>query len=711
VTGRPVEPRPVDLDRFFAPRRVAVVGASDSPGRPNTGVWRRLLAWSGEVGAEIVPVNPTKTEVDGLACMASLLDVGGEIDLVAVLVSDAVPVVEQAIAAGARFAVVFAAGFAEQGADGRAAQDRLGEIVAASELHLLGPNTNLNAFESFRTDLPGRKIALISQSGHQGRPIFQAQEIGIGLNHWAPTGNEVDLEFADFVRWFADQPDTGVIAAYIEGFKDGRTLHLAADHAASAGVPIVCVKVGRTEAGASMASSHTGKLTGADTVVSAALRQFGVTRVDGLDELLDVCQLMARYPGGPVRDATGASGEGVVVSAISGGTGAHMADLCAAAGLDLPTLSDELQATLHQWIPAFLRVSNPVDNGGHPVGDERGRKILDALVADPDVGVLVCPITGAFPPMSDKLAQDLVDVAETTDKPVCVIWGSPVGTEEAYRDILLGSSKLAVFRTFSGCVTAVRAWRDWHRYRAAHRPAFAIPVLEPSHAAAPARAVLAGRPALSEHEAKQVLAAYGIPVTREEVVTGAADAVRAARALAGQGPVVMKASGAHLAHKSELGGVRVGVVGADAIGRAYAELAELSRNAGSGGEVLVSELVTDGVVETVVGLSHDPLFGPVVAVGLGGVLVEVLGDVAFAVPPFDALDVRRMLDELRGAALLRGVRGRPAADVDALVDVVMAVQRLAVDLHDVVAELDVNPLVLRAAGRGAVALDALVVPR
>jgi acetate---CoA ligase (ADP-forming) len=713
-TGRPVAPRPVDLDRFFRPARVAVVGASDTPGRPNTGVWRRLLAWSGEVGAEVVPVNPTKDVVDGLPCVASLLDVptaAGPIDVVAVLVSDAVPVVEQAIAAGAGFAVVFAAGFAEQGAEGRVVQEELGRIVAASELHLLGPNTNLNAFESFRTDLPGRKIALISQSGHQGRPIFQAQEIGIGLNHWAPTGNEVDLEFADFARWFADQPDTGVVAAYIEGFKDGRTLHLAADHAATAGVPIVCVKVGRTEAGASMASSHTGKLTGADAVVSAALRQFGVTRVDGLDEMLDVCQLMARHPDGPARGTDGEPAEGVVVYAISGGTGAHMADLVAAAGLDLPTLSDDLQATLHEWIPDFLRVSNPVDNGGHPVGDERGRKILDALVADPAVGVLVCPITGAFPPMSDKLAQDLVDVAETTDKPICVIWGSPVGTEAAYRDILLGSSKLAVFRTFAGCVTAVRAWRDWHRYQARHRSPFATPVLEPSPAAAVARPLVAGRDALSEHEAKAVLAAYGIPVTREQVVTSAADAVRAAQAIGGGGPVVLKASGAHLAHKSDVGGVRVGVVGDDAVARAYADLADISGGAGSGGEVLVAELVAEGVVETVVGLSQDPLFGPVVAVGLGGVLVEVLGDVGFLIPPFDGDDVRRVLDGLRGAPLLRGVRGRPTADVDALVDVVLAVQRLAVDLHGEVAELDVNPLVLRAAGGGAVALDALVVPR
>lgn len=702
VTGRPTSLREVDLVRFFRPQRVAVVGASDTPGRPNTGIWRRLLAWSDEVGAEIHPVNPTRDTVDGRACVASVHDVPGDIDVVALLVSDVAPALQEAVDRKVGFAVVFASGFAELGHDGRAAQQALGAMVAGTDTRLLGPNTNLNAFESFRQDLDGGKIALITQSGHQGRPIFQAQELGIGVSHWAPTGNEVDLEFADFARWFSDQPDTAVVAAYIEGFTDGRSVLLAADHAARAGVPIVCVKVGRTSAGAAMAASHTGKLTGADEVVSAAFRQFGVTRVDGLDELLDVSQMMARHPSGPVGSA---GGDGVVVYAISGGTGAHMADLCTAGGLRLPRLSDDLQNRLHEWIPDYLHVANPVDNGGHPVGDERGRKILDALVADPDVGVLVCPITGAFPPMSDRLAQDLVDVAETTDKPVCVIWGSPVGTEPAYRDILLSSSKVSVFRTFSGCVRAIRSWLDWHDFRAGYRSPFATPRLAVGPGAAAARAALVGRPALSEHESKLVLAGYGIPVTRDQVVTSAADAVQAARTVGDGRPVVLKASGGQLAHKSDVGGVRIGVSGDAELRRAYAELAELS-----GGEVLVSELVDDGVVETVIGVSRDPLFGPVVMVGLGGVLVEVLRDVTFRVPPFDGDEARRMLDELAGAPLLRGVRGRPAADEDALVDTILKVQALALDLHDEVAEIDINPLVLRRRGSGAVALDALVVP-
>jgi acyl-CoA synthetase (NDP forming) len=692
----------VPLDRFFAPRTMAVIGASDTEGRPNTAIFRRLKDWAASKGATVFPVNPNRETVDGDPCFPSVVDIPGEVDLAVILTADVAGSVEAAIEKGVGFAVAFGSGFAEVGDEGRAAQDALGEVVAASDLHLLGPNTNLNAFEQFRDDLDGPAIALISQSGHQGRPIFQAQEIGIRVSRWAPTGNEVDLEFADFAAWFADQPEIAAVAAYIEGFKDGRSMILAADHCAQAGVPLVVVKVGRTDEGSSMASSHTGKLTGSDAVTSAVFRQYGVTRVDGLDELLDTSTMLAR--------ARAPQGDGVVVYAISGGTGAHMADLCSAAGLRLPELSDDLQTRLHEWIPDYLRVSNPVDNGGHPVGDERGRKILDALVADPDVSVLICPITGAFPPMSDKLAQDLVDVAETTDKPICVVWGSPVGTEMAYRDILLSSDRVITFRSFPNCVAAVRAYLDHHRFTGAYMSPFGGPATSvPSEAGATARGLLAGRTSLSEHTSKEILRAYGIPVTDDRLATTADEAVAAFKALGGN-PVVLKACGPTLAHKSELGLVKVGVESDDEVLFTYADLH------GRGVErfpdlegVLVCPMV-EGGVETVVGVASDPLFGPTVLAGLGGVFVEVLKDVSFRVPPFDEPEARRMLDELRGRALLDGVRGAEPADVDALIDIIVKVGRLSLDLADILAELDINPLVIRPKGRGAIALDALVVP-
>lgn len=699
VSGRPLHAPVPDLDRFFRPESLAVVGASDTEGRPNTGITRQLIAWAERVGARVHPVHPTRDSVFGLPCSASVADLPEQVDLAVLLVGDPLPLIDELAEAKVKFAVAFASGFAETGEDGAAAQERLAAAVRRSGMRLLGPNTNLNAFERFRDDLEGPAIALITQSGHQGRPLFALQELGIRLSHWAPTGNEADLEAADFIAYFAERPEVGAIACYLEGLKDGRSFLLAADRAARARVPVVAVKVGRTETGARTAASHTGKLTGADQVVDAAMRQYGVIRVDGLDELQDTSALLARARP-PVAD-------GVVVYSISGGTGAHFADLATAAGLTLPTLSAAKQAELHEWIPPYLNVANPVDNGGHPVGDWRGRKIIDAILADPAVGVLICPITGPFPPMSDRLARDLVEAAEQTDKLVCVVWGSPVGTEAAYRETLLGSSRVATFRTFANCIGAVRAHLAHHRFTSSYRSPFDEAPRVPSPSFRKAQALMRPGRQLSEHAAKQLLRAYGIRVPREQLVTSAAAAVRAAGQVGY--PVVMKASGTHLAHKTELGLVKVGLTSASQVRDAYRELTDIARYEGVELDgVLVCQMVARGV-EMVVGVTHDALFGPTVTVGLGGILVEVLGDAAVRVPPFGEEQARDMLGELRGRALLEGVRGGPPVDVDALVEVVLRVQRMALELGGELAELDINPLMVLPRGQGAVALDALVV--
>ncbi|MFF4564035.1 acetate--CoA ligase family protein [Streptomyces sp. NPDC001435] len=701
VSGRPLYADVPDLDRFFRPESVAVIGASDTEGRPNTGITRQLLAWAERVGARVHPVHPTRPSVFGIPCVASVADLPEQVDLGVLLVADPLPVVEELAEAKVKFAVAFASGFAETGEEGARAQERLAAAVRRSGLRLLGPNTNLNAFERFREDLEGPAIALITQSGHQGRPVFALQELGIRLSHWAPTGNEADLESADFISYFAERPEVGAIACYVEGLKDGRAFLLAADRAARRKVPVVAVKVGRTEAGARTAASHTGKLTGADDVVDAAMRQFGVVRVDGLDELQDTAALLARARA-PLAD-------GVVVYSISGGTGAHVADLAAGAGLRLPVLSEARQAELHQWIPEYLSVANPVDNGGHPVGDRRGRKIIDSILDDPEVGVLICPITGPFPPLSDRLVRDLVDAAEASDKLVCVVWGSPVGTEPAYREVLLGSLRVATFRTVGNCLTAVRAYLDHHRFVRSYRSPFDEAPRTPSPSFKKARALMQPGRQLSEHAAKQLLRAYGIRVPREQLVTSAAAAVRAAGQVGY--PVVMKASGAQIAHKTELGLVKIGLTSASQVRDAYRELTDIARYEGvSLDGVLVCQMVERGV-EMVVGVTHDELFGPTVTVGLGGVLVEVLRDAAVRVPPFGEEQARDMIAELRGRALLDGVRGRPPADVEGLVEVVLRVQRMALELGDELAELDINPLMVLPRGQGAVALDALAVCR
>ncbi len=712
VSGRPLGLRSVDLEAFLHPRSIALIGASEQSAKPNTAMTRKFDAWAKANGAAFYPVHPRYETVFGHPVYASLADVPGEIDLAIILTGKAVDTFEEVLASSAKFAVIFAAGFSETGKDGEKLERRLDALVRGGDVRLLGPNTNLNAFEDFRQDLDGPSIALVTQSGHQGRPVFQGQELGIRLSHWAPTGNEVDLEFADFASHFASQPEVGVVACYIEGFKDGRTLMLAADHAASLHKPMVMVKVGRTATGASMAQSHTGHLTGSDAIISAVFRQFGITRVDGLDELLEVSAGLARtrpttLPAWATRDRE----PGVCVYAISGGTGAHMADMLAAAGLELPDLTKRTQKTLHDGlIPAYLRVSNPVDCGGPPVADARGRQILDAIVADPKVDVIVVPITGAVAAFSKPFTRDLVDVAATTDKPIFVVWGAPPGTDDTYYFRLLDGG-LPVFRTFGNCVTGIRAYVDYWRFAAHRRSPFIDAPTKPLAAAKQARAILeqaAPGTALSEWQSKRVLAAYGIRSSKEELCTSAAMAVKAAAAIGH--PVVMKVSSPDLLHKSDLGLVKIGVGSAAAVRATYDELLATARKAGGKNVridgVIVSELVSGGV-ETVVGVSQDELFGPVVMAGLGGIFVEVLGDVTFRVPPFGDDQAAAMLTELAGSKMFEGVRGAKPADRSALIDVIMKVQRLALDLADEIGELDINPLVIRP--RGAVALDALII--
>jgi acyl-CoA synthetase (NDP forming) len=713
VSGRPLHLRDADIGAFLHPKSIAVIGASEQSAKPNTAMTRKFDTWASKHGAQFFPVHPEYETVLGHRCYRSIFDIPGDIDLAIILTGRAEGTFEEVVQRKAKFAVIFAAGFSETGAEGKRRERLLSDLVHNGDVRLLGPNTNLNAFEDFRDDLTGPSIALITQSGHQGRPVFQGQEIGIRLTHWAPTGNEVDLEFADFARYFADQPEVGVIACYIEGFKDGRTLMLAADHAAQLRKPIVMVKVGKSAAGQSMAQSHTGHLTGSDAVTSAVFRQFGVTRVDGLDELLEVSMSFARTrPRVRPPWAKGRKPPGVCVYAISGGTGAHMADVLADAGLSLPDLTKASQLALHDGlIPSYLRVSNPVDCGGPPVADARGRKILDVILADPNIDMLVIPITGAVVTFSEPFTRDIIEAAQTATKPIFVIWGAPAGTDDTYYKRLLDGG-LPVFRTFNNCVKAIRAHVDYWTFAERYRSPFLDAPREPLPAAKKARALLFGLKsgeALSEWGSKQLLKAYGIKVSRDVLCTSATAAVKAANQLGY--PVVMKVSSPDLLHKTEAGVVEVGVATAKDVRSKYDELLRKAKRANRSARiegVLVCEMVTGGV-DTLVGVSSDALFGPVVTVGLGGIFVEVLGDVTSRVPPFSADEARRALHELQGYALLEGPRGAKPSDVDALVETIMKVQRLALDLAGDVRELDINPLVVKP--RGVVALDALVVKK
>jgi acyl-CoA synthetase (NDP forming) len=384
-----------------------------------------------------------------------------------------------------------------------------------------------------------------------------------------------------------------------------------------------------------------------------------------------------------------------------------MADLCAEGGLAIPPLTKKTQAALREHIPGYLRVSNPVDSGGPPSGDERGRKILDAIVADPNIDAVIVPITGALESMSARFTQDLVDVQRTTDKPIFVVWGSPLF--EDYYSQTLAPGGVPVFRTFRNCVKAARAWFDYWDVHERWTSPFASPVTKRSPAARKVADLLRPGASLSEADSKAVLAAYGIPVTRDVLCATPAQAVRAMKEIGG--PVVAKIASADIGHKSDLGLVRVGIGSPAELRRCWDEFEQIVERSAKGASidgVLVCETAPTGV-ECMVGISTDDLFGPAVVFGLGGTMVEVFDDVAVRVPPFDRDEALRMIAQTKVSKVLAGVRGAKPAKVSAVADVLLKVQRLAVDLADQVAELDVNPLVVTP--KGAVALDALVVCR
>lgn len=703
ASGRPLRLRTIEWARLLRPRTVVVVGATDTEGSPQRMQWIQVRERLTARGAEVIPVHPRKEEILGARAYPSLAAVPADVDVdvAVIIVRDPFPALEEAVARGVGFAIVFSAGFGELGtAEGDAAEARLREL-ASGAMRVIGPNTNLNIFEPWATDKPGRRLAIISQSGYQGRPITQGQVLGIGIHTWATLGNETDMEWGDFAAHLAAQPEVGAIATYVEGFRDGRTFQLAADAAARAGVPIVCIKVGRSEAGRAMAAAHTGHLTGPDAVHDAVFRQYGLIRVDDLDEAIEIAGMFCHTEKVP-------GDGGVAVYAMSGGTASHVADLCGVAGVPVPRFDQATVDALAPYVPWYLRRDNPVDSGGVITARPENLHVLEIMRADPNVDVLFAPITGVFPGMSDALAAQLVELHRAGGKPVVTAWTSPLREDDAYR--ALCAAGVPLFHSFTAAVRGLGELGRYSAFARTYRSPFDAAPATASPVAVRARALLRPGAAVNEVDGKRLLALYGVPTVPERVVTGTAEAEQAAGEIGY--PVVMKILSTDIAHKSDLGLVRVGIADAAGARAAFGELLTAVAAAAPAADlegVVVQRMVDGAVAEVILGLSHQRPFGPTITFGLGGVLTEVLSDAAFGVPPFDEDEARAIVGRTRGARLLTGVRGRPPGDVDALVSTIMNIQRLAVDLGDAISELDVNPLLVLPAGRGVVAVDALVV--
>jgi acyl-CoA synthetase (NDP forming) len=618
---RPTVLRDIAWANLVAPKVVAVVGASDREGTPGRQQFVQLRQRLEAAGAQVVPVHPTKSEILGTAAYPNVSAIPDHVNLAVIMISDPLDVIAECLAKGVDFAVVFSAGFAEVGtAEGREATSRLAEL-ARGTMRILGPNTNMNIFEGWREDLPGGKLAILTQSGHQGRPIAQGEALGIAIQVWATLGNEADLEFADFVGYLARMPDTSAIAGYVEGFTSGRTLMLAADIAAQRRVPILLIKVGRSDAGRQMAQAHTGHLTGSDAVHDAVFRQTGIIRLDDLDEIIEIsgmfCHTSRLRPG---RRGT------VAIYALSGGTASHMVDLISAAGLEVPRLSDATVKELGEYIPWYLRSDNPVDGGGILAARPEGRRVLELILDDENIDVMVVPITGVFPGMSDVLARNLVAIHARGAKPVIAIWSSPRRDDDGYRSLIEGGVPL--FHSFTAATRGIRAWVDHSRFTADYQSPFTGRDLTASEPNPIATLATAGE--VHTGEVLSILDSYGIEVAPGRVVSTVSEAQEWAAARSCP-RVALKVASSDIPHRSEFGLVELVANDPASVSAAFERLRHSVRRAfpeiGQCG-VLLQDAVDDGVAEVILGISHQPPFGPTVLIGLGGVFVEVFKDVA-----------------------------------------------------------------------------------
>lgn len=709
-TSRPLY-RAADLRPLLSPRSIAVVGASARQGSFGERTVHHLAGFTGRLHL----VNSRYDRLGERPCHPSLtaLPEVPELVVAATPMEAAEAVLEECVTLGVGALVLYAAGFAETARPERVAlQARLVARARQGRVRLVGPNClglvdyASGAWASFMSvpkpwrPLSGPAIGIVSQSGNLGFALAQATEAGAAVGRILTCGNSADVDVADYVAALAEDPSCSAIALLFEGLSDPRRLLEAAELAWANDKPLVVHKLATGASGAEAALSHTGSLAGSEAAYRAAFARCGAVMAEQYEGLLELTSFLAKAP--PPRAA------GVAVVSTSGGSAIMAADRAEARGVAMPQPGEAARAVLEARIPEFGSARNPCDVTAQVLTDPDSlRACAGALLADPAYGALIMPNGFAYDTATPRYAM-LDALAAEHGKPGCIVWTSQYlegpGAREAE-----ALPRVALFRSMDRCMAALAAWQARAALRASGRPA---PRRAAPPGAAEAVAALLDRaegPVLTEREAKAVLAAYGIPVVTETLAADADAAVAAAEA-AGY-PVVLKVESPDLPHKTEAGVIRLDLRDAAAVREAHATiLANAARAAPQAriNGVLVQPMVPAGI-EMMVGATRDPLFGPTVLVGLGGILVELLRDSALALAPVGREEALDMLGRLKGAKLLDGFRNLPAVDRDTLAGIVQRVSELAADHAGRIAEIDVNPVI--CAGTRQVAVDALIALR
>lgn len=727
------------LSRLFTPRSIAIVGASATPGKIGA-MPVSLLRQHGYDG-RILPINPRADSIQGLPAAPDLAALDTDVDLVilAVPAAHAAQALQSARPGQVGGAVVFTSGFSETGAEGVAMQETLCAIARERGIRLLGPNclgymnVRHKVYATFSPAPANGAVALggigmVSQSGAFGAYAYcMARERGLGLSHWISTGNEADIDVADCINWLAHDADTRVIMAYMEGCRDGAKLRGALAAARDAGKPVVVTKIGRTQAGAQAAASHTAALAGDDAVYDALFRQYGALRARSIEDFFNLGYALDTWQQRP-------QGKRLGIFTISGGVGALMADEAEEAGLSLPEPDAAAQARLLERVP-FAGPRNPVDVTGQVVS-EPGLLLAtaDDMLADgrydalavflaaagssealwptfetfaremrarhPDVPLAFCAL---FPHERRRELERLGTLVFEDPSAAIRTIGAVAGLAGATSDAASNGSKTGSSNSSTnGSTTGTTSGSTDGTSNAAPDALASVPSVNASTAPL--------RDTYNEVQAMDVLRQAGLPVPDCTLATDADTAVAAAARAAG--PVVLKVVSPDILHKSDVGGVKLNLSGEDAVRHGHAAILDSVRThcptARIDG-VLVVPMAPKGV-ECIVGMHSDPVFGPVVMFGLGGVFVEVLKDVSFRLAPFDHAQALSMIREIKGYALLQGARGAPPCDIHALADALVALSRFADARREDFSSVEINPLLALPDGQGVLALDAVLIP-
>jgi len=702
---------PHPLDTFFAPASIALIGAS----RDLEKIPGRLLSMlrKNQYPGKLYPINPNYGDIDGLKCYPSVSDIAQPIDL-AVLVIPARAVLgalEQCVAAGVKNAVIISSGFAEEGGDSAAMQAQIAGLARRSGMRISGPNAEgflsevqkVAATFSPTVDVkPGhvplvatrRRIGIVAQSGGIGFAIkHRAKALGVAISYVVSAGNEADLGAGEFFEYLVQDASTDVILLFIEGIRDVDKFTAAARRAAELGKPVIVTKVGRSHAGVRAAASHTASMAGWSGAYDAVFAKYGFIVSNDLDEAVTIAAVLASNPL--------PKGDRVAVLTVSGGAGIWGADAVSMQGLQVPELSAAVQAQIKQWMPSYGSAKNPVDVTAQGVSMGGLQKSIELFDASDEVDATLVVLSLSSDTRMWFKEVELKPVISAQNKPV-VFYSYTLPSDFARRE--LAKSGVVVLSGLTHVGVAMRRLLDYSKFR---------PAAEADTALLPARDIsahLASR-SLSEADSKALLREAGI-VLPDEVLVAARDGLDLAIARVGF-PLAMKIQSPDIGHKSEIGGVRLNIATKGEAFSAWRELTENAqrlRPAAKIQGVLVGRMAKRGV-EIIIGAMVDETFGPLVMVGLGGVATELFRDVIYRPAPVGVEEAAAMLDQLKAAALLKGFRGAPKADIAACARLIAQVSLLASRLRDSVADIELNPVLVHPQGQGVTIVDALVVKK